>query len=85
MYFGDNLTLVNDFSYVGVDQKRYFVTHGDMFDTITMTKKWLAVLGDKAYVSLLAINRPLNKIRRFVGYKKFWSLSKYLKHNVKNQ
>ena len=83
LYFGDNLTLLNDYSYVGIDKKRYFITHGDMFDTITMTKKWLAILGDKAYVTLLAINRPLNQIRKLVGYKRFWSLSKYLKNNVK--
>lgn len=33
--------------------KRYFVTHGDIFDTVTTNMKWLARLGDTGYTALL--------------------------------
>jgi UDP-2,3-diacylglucosamine pyrophosphatase LpxH len=80
---GDNITITQDFTYIGIDKQRYLVTHGDMFDTITLTKKWLAVLGDTAYMFLLKVNEPLNKIRKTIGLKQYWSFSKYIKQNVK--
>lgn len=80
---GDNVMVTTQYDYVDTLGKRYLVTHGDMFDTITMTKKWLAVLGDRAYSTLLKLNRPLNQMRKLVGFKKYWSLSKYIKQNVK--
>jgi UDP-2,3-diacylglucosamine pyrophosphatase LpxH len=83
LQLGNNITVTNEHDYLDIFNKRYLVTHGDMFDTITMTKKWIAVLGDRAYTSLLKLNRPLNRIRKFAGFKKYWSLSKYIKQNVK--
>ncbi len=49
-----------------------------------MTKKWLAVLGDYGYDLLLNVNQILNLIRTRVGIKSRWSLSKYVKDNVKS-
>ncbi|QOG12353.1 UDP-2,3-diacylglucosamine diphosphatase [Arcobacter sp. FWKO B] len=83
LQLGDNITVVQDYSYIGVDKRKYLVTHGDIFDTITLTKKWLALLGDSAYMFVLRVNKPLNKLRKLIGYHKYWSLSKYLKQNVK--
>ena len=80
---GDNLTVVNEIDYTAIDGKRYYVTHGDFFDSITMTKKWLAVLGDIGYDLLLNLNGTINFIRQKIGIKRYWSLSKYVKDNVK--
>lgn len=80
---GDNLHIDHEFDYVDSSGKRYLVTHGDFFDSITMTKKWLAVLGDYGYDFLLHLNGIINFFRRVFGYKKYWSLSKYVKDNIK--
>jgi UDP-2,3-diacylglucosamine pyrophosphatase LpxH len=45
--------------------------------------KWLAVLGDHAYSAALKLNNWYNAYRRLMG-RPYWSLSKYLKHKVKN-
>lgn len=83
MILGNNLAVVNKKTFIGLNKKRYLVTHGDFFDSITMTKRWLAMLGDIGYTLLLKLNRPITTIRKFLGYKKYWSLSKYIKENVK--
>lgn len=80
---GDNLMITNETDYHGINGKRYYVTHGDFFDSVTMTKKWLAVAGDIGYGLLLNLNHTLNFIRRKFGINRYWSLSKYVKDNVK--
>jgi UDP-2,3-diacylglucosamine pyrophosphatase LpxH len=82
--FGDNIEIKNEMTYTALNGKRYFITHGDLFDTITMTKRWLAVLGDVGYDLLLHLNHTLNFIRKTIGYNRYWSLSKYVKDNVKS-
>jgi UDP-2,3-diacylglucosamine pyrophosphatase LpxH len=79
---GDNVTICDEFEYTALNGKRYLIIHGDLFDAITMTKKWLALLGDKSYLFLLRLNRPINFIRKALGFN-YWSLSKYAKRNVK--
>ena len=79
---GERLSVHREISYKGVNGKEYLVTHGDMFDAVTMTKKWLALIGDKSYLFLLKLNRPLNFCRRKLDLN-HWSLSKYMKKNVK--
>jgi UDP-2,3-diacylglucosamine pyrophosphatase LpxH len=44
--------------------------------------KWLAFLGDWAYVMALGINTGFNRIRRRLGFS-YWSLSSFLKQKVK--
>jgi len=83
LILGDNLTIVNEVDYISKNKKRYYVTHGDFFDSITMTKKWLAVAGDIGYELLLHLNQTLNFIRRKFGINRYWSLSKYIKDNIK--
>jgi len=83
LQLGNSVKVDNEFEYISVKQKRYLVTHGDFFDSITMTKKWLAIVGDRAYAFFLRTNRPINYIRKKMGYKRYWSLSRFLKHNVK--
>jgi len=65
------------------DGKRFLVMHGDECDGVMIYAKWLAILGDYAYVTALALNRWFNAVRRTLGLP-YWSLSKYLKHKVKN-
>ena len=83
LILGDNLAIVNEVDYISKNEKRYYVTHGDFFDSITMTKKWLAVAGDIGYELLLHLNQTLNFIRRKFGINRYWSLSKYIKDNIK--
>jgi len=83
LVLGDRLMVGDEFEYVSLDRKRFYVAHGDFFDSITMTKKWVAVLGDYGYGALLHLNGALNVIRKAVGIQRYWSLSKYVKDNVK--
>src|SRR5215470_16556094 len=58
--------------------RRYNVMHGDEFDVIVRTARWLAFLGDHGYEFALWLNHPLNWCRRHFGLG-YWSLSAYLK------
>ncbi len=64
------------------DGKRLLVLHGDEFDCVVMNNKWLAHFGSGAYDLLLWLNRWFNRIRRRFGFR-YWSLSAYLKKQVK--
>ena len=64
------------------DGKRYLILHGDEFDCVVMNNKWLAHLGSGAYDLLLWINQWFNVARRRLGFR-YWSLSAYLKKQVK--
>lgn len=83
LMLGDRLKVSDSFIYKSVKNEEYYVTHGDFFDSITMTKKWLAVLGDYGYDLLLHLNGLINFFRKCFGIKRYWSLSKYVKDNVK--
>ncbi|MEK6369688.1 MAG: UDP-2,3-diacylglucosamine diphosphatase [Burkholderia gladioli] len=63
--------------------KRLWIVHGDLFDGVIQHAKWLAYLGDTAYTLILVLNRWFNRIRSRLGFQ-YWSLSQYLKHQVKN-
>lgn len=78
----DKIEIVNSFTHVGLNGKKYLVTHGDLFDSVTRLHRWVSFLGDKAYSILLKSNGILNYVRRLFGLK-YWSLSKYLKTKVK--
>lgn len=67
----------------GADGRRFLVLHGDEFDGVVCSSRWLAVLGSEAYDVLLTLNRWFNFMRRKLGFP-YWSLSAYLKHKVKN-
>ncbi len=84
LILGDSLDIKNELEYKSLKGKKYLVTHGDFFDSITMTKKWLAILGDYGYDLLLNVNQVLNYFRNKLGIKSRWSLSKYVKDNVKS-
>lgn len=62
--------------------RRYFVVHGDIFDTVTTRLKWIAKLGDTGYTFLLWLNGHYNEYRRRRGLP-YFSLSQQVKRKVK--
>lgn len=81
LYFG-KLRIVDEYFFESRDRK-YLVVHGDGFDAVTVNHKWLAVLGDIGYQTLLKINRLYNHYRSWRG-KEYFSLSKVIKAKVKS-
>ncbi|MGE9290053.1 MAG: UDP-2,3-diacylglucosamine diphosphatase [Puniceicoccales bacterium] len=78
----DRLHIVNEFVHSN-PAGDYLVVHGDGFDSITTNHKWIAILGDVGYQSLLRINRIYNRFRAWRG-KPYYSLSKQIKAKVKS-
>lgn len=77
-----NLSIQTDMIYES-NGKKYFITHGDIFDSITTNLRWIAYLGDMGYTFLLWINRLVNFQRRKRGLP-YFSLSQYVKSKVKS-
>ncbi len=77
----ENLKIVEDYIHEGV-RGRYFVLHGDVFDTITKNFVFLAYIGDWGYRALMRLNRLYNHFRAWRG-KEYYSLSKAVKARVK--
>lgn len=76
------IRIVNQHIHIGIDQNRYLVVHGDLFDGITRLAPWISFLGDRAYDILINLNTKLNWWRHKLGFG-YWSLSQYLKQKVK--
>ncbi len=76
------ISMVGEAIHTTVGGRRFLVLHGDEFDAVVMHNKWLAYLGSWAYDGLLWLNRWFNLVRRKLGFG-YWSLSAYLKHQVK--
>jgi UDP-2,3-diacylglucosamine pyrophosphatase LpxH len=64
------------------DGKRYLVIHGDQFDSIVHSVRWLAYLGDFAYDASIIVNRVVARTRRLFGLP-YWSFSSWAKVRVK--
>ncbi len=76
-----NLTICRDMIYESAG-KKYFIVHGDVFDSITSQFKWIAKLGDIGYTFLLWLNRQYN-FRRMKKGLPYFSLSQSIKAKVK--
>jgi UDP-2,3-diacylglucosamine pyrophosphatase LpxH len=76
-----NIRLVYDYIYESFG-RRYYVTHGDIFDTITSRFSWLAKIGDVGYSLLMWINKHYNARRAKKGLP-YYSLSREIKSKVK--
>lgn len=63
--------------------QRFLLIHGDEFDQVTRYHRWVAVLGDMAYNTLVRINTTLSWVRRRLGMSGYWSLAGYAKRKVK--
>lgn len=62
--------------------KKFYVVHGDIFDSITTNMKWVAKLGDIGYTFLLWLNKVYNNQRQKRGLP-YYSLSREIKQKVK--
>jgi UDP-2,3-diacylglucosamine pyrophosphatase LpxH len=62
--------------------KKFFITHGDVFDSVTSQMKWLAHVGDIGYTFLLWLNKFYNRYRAWRGLP-YYSLSQQIKQQVK--
>jgi len=76
------IDVVEHATHVTADGRRLWIVHGDYFDGVIQFAKWLAYLGDNLYELSLSLNRHLNHLRARLGLR-YWSLSAYLKHRVK--
>lgn len=77
-----NIRIVSDYIH-NSKGRRYYVTHGDVFDNVTTNMRWLAKLGDYGYTVLLWLNKVLNDRRKKSG-KAYYSFSQSIKHRVKS-
>jgi len=77
-----NIQLCDEAVFNASNGQRYLVVHGDKYDSIIQTQKWLALIGDWGYETLVVLNRYYNQVRRKFG-KGYWSLSSYVKQRVK--
>ena len=84
-YFGDfgNITLVENDIHTTVDGRKILIMHGHEMDSIIRNAGWLAHIGDMGYKMLMNLNSIVNWWRRKLG-KDYWSLSAYIKNEVKN-
>lgn len=80
--FGE-IKVVPEAIHTTADGRKLWITHGDLFDSVMQYAKWLAYVGDNLYSLILYFNRYLNLLRVRMGMQ-YWSLSQYLKHQVKN-
>ncbi len=78
-----NISISIDYTLLGANGKRYFVLHGDLFDNVTNSARWLSKLGDIGYSTLLMLNRFYNFIRVKRGLPNV-SFASAIKHKVKN-
>ena len=65
------------------DGRRILVIHGHELDTVVQNLGWLAHVGDIGYVLLMRCNGLVDFFRRALGLG-HWSLSAYVKAEVKN-
>ncbi len=65
------------------DGRRLMVLHGDEFDAVMLSHRWLAFFGDTLYHLMMGLNNGVNAVRRAFDLP-YWSLSKMAKHKVKN-
>ena len=81
--FGEEIEVIDETVHVTAAGIKFLVIHGDQFDGVVGSVKWLAVLGSTVYDWLLAANDLLHKIRVKMGYHTYWSLAAFLKHKAK--
>ncbi|MBK6266667.1 UDP-2,3-diacylglucosamine diphosphatase [Marivirga sp. S37H4] len=77
-----SLSIVRDY-VLESNGKKFYVVHGDIFDSITTNLKWVAKLGDIGYTFLLWLNSKYNYYRRKKGLP-YYSLSQVIKSKVKS-
>lgn len=74
---------IDNKALIGLNGKKAWIFHGDVFDVTMQHSKWIARLGAVGYDSLILINRLVNWCLKQVGREKI-SLSKRVKDSVKS-
>ena len=82
-FFFGGIEVRDSIVHEAADGRRYLVIHGDAYDLVVRHARWLALLGDWAYVAALALSIRINFVRRKLGFT-YWSLSAWAKARVKN-
>jgi len=84
-FFGSyaSVSLQKNALHITADGRRLLVMHGHELDTVVQNMGWLAHVGDIGYTLLLRCNGLVNFFRRILGLD-HWSLSAYVKAEVKN-
>ena len=77
------IEIKKEFAYEAADGRRLLILHGDEFDAVIKSAKWVAIFGARIYELLLVVNRVLNGVRRLFGLG-YWSLAGYLKRKTKD-
>ncbi len=80
--FGD-IEVLQETTHTLADGRKLWVVHGDLFDGVTQHARWLSHLGDGLYTFILKFNQWFNAVRARLGMP-YWSVSQYLKQQVKN-
>jgi UDP-2,3-diacylglucosamine pyrophosphatase LpxH len=81
VHFG-GVVVVDTVIHEAADGRRYLVLHGDQFDSVVHSARWLAHLGDFAYDASIVVNRIVARGRRMLGLP-YWSFSAWAKVRVK--
>jgi len=78
-----DITICDEIIHETVKGEKIYICHGDQFDGFVRIHPIIYYLGDMAYEFSYTLNRIYNKLRGVLGLN-YWSLSKYLKTQVKN-
>ncbi|MGF1677922.1 MAG: UDP-2,3-diacylglucosamine diphosphatase [Candidatus Methylacidiphilales bacterium] len=78
-----NVSIQQQAIHVTAKGEKILVIHGHELDTVVQNMGWLAHVGDMGYKMLIELNRLNNFMRNFLKLKP-WSLSAYVKNEVKN-
>jgi UDP-2,3-diacylglucosamine pyrophosphatase LpxH len=77
-----NLSIQTDYIYESFG-KKYYIVHGDIFDSVNQKIRWLAKMGSMAYNFSMFLNKGLNSLLKIVKIKPVF-ISKFLKSKVKS-
>jgi UDP-2,3-diacylglucosamine pyrophosphatase LpxH len=77
-----NITMCEEY-VIEINNKKYFIFHGDILDVFSSTWKWVAKIGSVGYDLALALNTTFNNIRAKLGLP-YYSISKQIKAKVKS-
>ena len=74
----ENIETHLEYTHVTGEGKRYRLIHGDRFDGLFFSGRWLSLMGDLSYSALLTLNRIHHQWQTWRG-RPYWSLSAHLK------
>jgi UDP-2,3-diacylglucosamine pyrophosphatase LpxH len=75
--------LANEIVHATADGRRLLVMHGDSFDEVVSSFRWLAYAGDAGYETLMWLTERTSRFNPLLGLPPDWSLSAFTKTQVK--